>query len=103
MELTVTVAEGSFTVPVTVVGLRLRKLRFVGDVSLTVGTGAYVRLRVLLVEFPARSVAATVVEFAPAVKATAQLKLPPLIVAGEPLQVTRASPDRASEACPLTT
>ena len=36
-ELTVTVAAGSSTVPVTVVGLKFRYARFVGDVIVTVG------------------------------------------------------------------
>src|SRR5260370_20890538 len=62
---TVRVAAGSLTVPLTVTGVRFVTLRFVGEVIVTCGAGAYVKLRVEEVEFPATSVAWTRIEFAP--------------------------------------
>src|SRR5436190_13810584 len=102
MELTVTVAAGSSTVPVTVVGLRFRKLRLAGAVNATVGTGAYVKLSVDVLVFPATSVAITLVEFEPVTSVIPQLKVLPFTLAGTPLQVTVASPERASATVPVT-
>lgn len=69
-----------------------------------VGAAAFekVTLSVAVEVFPAASVAFTVMTLAPAVRATEQLKEPLCTVAGAPLQVTAATPDKASDAVPVT-
>src|SRR5262245_9505426 len=88
-------------VPVIVVGLRLRKLRFAGDVNLTFGIGAKTTLSVDVVELPATSVARTLTGLVPGVSVTLQLKLLPVSDAGTPLHETEASPESESDAVPF--
>src|SRR5579864_3651285 len=98
---TVIWALGSSTVPVTVTELVANKSRGAGLVIDSLGPciltfTAYVEL------FPAASVAWTKIEMEPCVICTEQLNVPPEIVAGVPLQVTFAKPERASLEEPAT-
>src|SRR5438552_1027182 len=74
---------------------------FWGDVIFTTGTRAYFTPCAIDVELPARSVAMTAIEFCPRFSTTSQAIVPPLTVAGAPLHVTPARPERASETEPL--
>ncbi len=98
--LTVTVAFGSLTVPRTVVGLIFVKLKFPGEVIVTIGAGTCVTLTVPELELPATSVASAVMELELSV--TLQLKFDPLTTPAIPLQVTFAMPDKLSPALPDT-
>src|ERR1700680_1400601 len=94
MPFTVIVAFGSLTVPFTVMGLVLMKLRLTGSAMAIFGGNNTVSFDVLL--FPAASTATTPIEFAPGVRDTTQLTVAPVTVAGLPLQATLATPDNVS-------
>lgn len=53
--------------------------------------------------FPARSIAVTVTAFTPTFSVRSQEKLVPFKVAGTRLHITADSPERASDATPVTT
>src|SRR5262249_13502444 len=52
---------------------------------------------------PATSVATALIELVPGVRATLQLTVPLFTVATPPLQVTRSTPESASETAPVAT
>src|SRR2546427_13281454 len=72
-----------------------------GEVILTTGTRAYFTPSATDVMLPARSVAIAVIEFAPRASVTPQPRLPALNVAGTPLHVTPARPERSSVTVPV--
>jgi hypothetical protein len=85
-----------------VVGLILRKLKLVGEVMVIVGTRVWMTEKVDWLLFPATSVTITLIEFAPGVSGTMELKLDPFTIAGTPLQVTPAIPESVSLTDPVT-
>ena len=68
----------------------------------TIGARVYVRERLDVLVLPATSVAIALIEFAPGVNVTPQVKLAPFTLAGTPLQVTLARPESASATVPET-
>ncbi len=101
--LTTTLSEELSTVPLTVMGLLLNKVKVAGEVIVTTGVAMTAAVTLVVAEptLPARSVACTEIEFVPGVKATLQVKEEPVTVAAIPLQVTVAMPERASLAVPI--
>src|SRR5215472_1381542 len=97
---TVTTALGSLTVPVTVTGLVLVKLRLIGEVMVMVGVAEKLTVRLEVVVFPATSVTTTLMVLGPALSGTPQVRAAPLTWAGNPLQVTPATPESASVTVP---
>ena len=59
-------------------------------------------MRVAVAVLPAASVAIAVMTLSPGLRATPQEKVPPVIAAVPPLQVTPATPERLSLTLPVT-
>jgi hypothetical protein len=66
------------------------------------GTGANVTLTLEVAVLPAMSVACTTMVFAPVARVTLQDRADRVSVAGAPLQVALAMPERASATVPVT-
>src|SRR5262249_14672678 len=100
--LTFTCADGSTTVPVTLMGLWLNRAAFVGDVILICGGLTKATETLAELEFPATSTACTWSVFVPAISAWRQLNEDPLKVAGVFPHMTFASPEIESLTVPAS-
>ena len=98
-----TADSSSVAVPVTVIGDALNVAPFAGDVITRLGGAlSSVTVSVALDEFPARSVASTMIGLLPASRDTGQLNSVPENDAGAPWQATASIPESASVAVPVT-
>jgi hypothetical protein len=102
MPLMVTVSAELSTVPLTVTGVRLVKLKFAGDVIVTTGAGTSVTFTLVEAELPAASIAVAEMVSAPTLRVVAHVNVAPLTWAAAPLQATLATPESASLAVPDT-